>query len=40
ASLAEIEQERRAGYNYFDASAARLIDADYPAWRARLDLAG
>ena len=35
-SLAEIEQERRAGYNYFDATAARLIQTDYPAWRARV----
>lgn len=39
-SLAEIEQERRAGYNYYDASAAQLIARDYPAWRTRVGLAG
>lgn len=36
ASLAEIERERRAGYNYYTPAPARLIDVDYPAWRARL----
>ena len=36
ASLAEIEQERRAGYNYWDGAAANLIARDYPAWRARI----
>lgn len=35
-ALADIEQERRAGYNYYDASAAPLIARDYPAWRARI----
>ena len=35
-SLAEIEQERRAGYNYWDGAAANLIARDYPAWRARI----
>ena len=39
-SLADIEQERRAGYNYYDGAAAGLIDKDYPAWRARVGLAG
>lgn len=36
ASLAEIEQERRAGYSYYVDSAARLLEADYPAWKRRL----
>lgn len=35
ATLAEVEQERRGGYSYYDGSAAFLIDRDYPAWRAR-----
>ena len=35
-SLAEIEQERRAGYNYYTSTPAALIKTDYPAWRARI----
>jgi PelA/Pel-15E family pectate lyase len=38
ASLAEIEQERRAGYHYFGTWPAALINVDYPAWRTRLGL--
>lgn len=38
ASLADIDRERRAGYNYFDGAAAGLIDRDYPAWRRRVGL--
>jgi len=36
ASLAEIEQERRAGYSYYVDSAARLLETEYPAWKRRL----
>jgi len=32
-SLAEIELERRSGYNWIDRFAAALLDSDYPAWR-------
>lgn len=35
ASLAEIEPERRGGYNYYTDAPARLLDHDYPAWSAR-----
>ena len=35
-ALADIDRERRAGYNYYDGAAAGLIDIDYPAWRARV----
>ncbi|GLK50242.1 pectate lyase [Brevundimonas intermedia] len=38
ASLAEIEQERRAGYNYVGTWPAALINVDYPAWRTRVGL--
>lgn len=34
-SLAEIEIERRAGYNWVDQFAGTLLDRDYPAWRLR-----
>lgn len=37
-ALADIERERRAGYNYFDGAGAGLIDRDYPAWRRRVGL--
>lgn len=36
ASLAEIEQERRAGYNYYTNLPARLLSVDYPAWRRKI----
>jgi PelA/Pel-15E family pectate lyase len=32
-SLAEIELERRSGYNWIDNFAATLLESDYPAWR-------
>lgn len=35
-ALADLDRERRAGYNYYDGTAAALIDIDYPAWRARV----
>lgn len=38
ANLADIEQERRAGYNYVGTWPANLLKTDYPAWRARLGL--
>ena len=31
--LAEVEQERRAGYAYYGVWAERLLARDYPAWR-------
>ena len=31
----EIERERRTGYNYLGAWPTRLIDEDYPRWRAK-----
>jgi len=34
-SFAEIEPERRAGYNYYGVWAERLLGVQYPAWRAR-----
>lgn len=35
-ALADIERERRAGYNYYGDWAKTLLERDYPAWRARL----
>ncbi len=32
-NLAEIELERRSGYNWIDRFAATLLDTDYPAWK-------
>ena len=32
-SIAEIEQERRTGYNWYVDAAAKLIQKDYPAWK-------
>jgi PelA/Pel-15E family pectate lyase len=37
-ALADIERERRAGYNYYDGAGAGLIDRDYPAWRRKVGL--
>ena len=37
-ALADIERERRAGYNYYDGAGANLIDRDYPAWRRKVGL--
>ncbi len=35
-SLAEIEYERRNGYNWYTGAAAKLLAQDYPAWQKRL----
>jgi len=32
-SIAEIEQERRTGYNWYVDDAAKLIQKDYPTWK-------
>jgi len=37
-ALADLDRERRAGYNYYDGAGANLIDRDYPAWRRRVGL--
>jgi PelA/Pel-15E family pectate lyase len=34
-SLAEIEQERRTGYNWYTRAPAELLEKDYPAWHAK-----
>jgi PelA/Pel-15E family pectate lyase len=34
-SLAEIEHERRTGYGWYTSAPARLLEKDYPAWRAK-----
>ncbi len=34
-SLAEIEHERRTGYNWYTSEPAELLEKDYPAWRAK-----
>lgn len=39
-TLAEVERERRTGYDWFGTWPAELLAKDYPAWRARLGLAG
>jgi PelA/Pel-15E family pectate lyase len=36
ATLAEVERERRTGYDWYGTWPAALIERDYPAWRARL----
>ena len=36
ASLAEIEHERRIGYNYLSGWARELLSKEYPAWRRRV----
>jgi PelA/Pel-15E family pectate lyase len=33
-SLAEIEHERRTGYQWYSGRASKLLSEDYPAWRA------
>jgi PelA/Pel-15E family pectate lyase len=35
-SLAEIEYERRTGYNWYTSAPASLLAQDYPAWEKRL----
>jgi PelA/Pel-15E family pectate lyase len=37
-ALADLDRERRAGYNYYDGAGANLIDRDYPAWRRKVGL--
>jgi PelA/Pel-15E family pectate lyase len=34
-SLAEIEYERRTGYNWYTNAAAKLLSQDYPAWQKK-----
>ncbi|HAA73962.1 TPA: pectate lyase [Candidatus Latescibacteria bacterium] len=34
-SLAEVKLERRTGYGWYTGSPSRLLDVDYPAWKAR-----
>jgi PelA/Pel-15E family pectate lyase len=34
-SLAEIEQERRTGYNWYTKAPEELLEKDYPAWQAK-----
>ena len=34
-SLAEIEYERRNGYNWYTGAPAKLLAQDYPAWQKR-----
>jgi PelA/Pel-15E family pectate lyase len=34
-SLAEIDNERRVGYSWYDDWPARLLSTDYPAWKAK-----
>ena len=36
-SLAQIEHERRIGYNYLGGWARELLAAEYPAWRRRME---
>ena len=33
--LAEIEHERRVGYAWYTQAPAKLLQRDYPAWKAR-----
>ncbi|MBX7170982.1 MAG: pectate lyase [Pyrinomonadaceae bacterium] len=35
ANLADIEIERRTGYNYYTNSPQKLLDVDYPKWKAK-----
>ena len=35
-ALAEIERERRAGYGYYNGSAASLLKTNYAGWMKRL----
>ena len=36
-SVAEIEHERRTGYNWYVEEPAKLLEKDYPAWKKRQD---
>lgn len=35
-SLVEIEHERRVGYSWYTDGPARLLEVDYPRWRAKI----
>ena len=35
-SVAEIEHERRTGYNWYVEEPVKLLKKDYPAWRERI----
>ena len=37
-SLAEIAQERRAGYRYYGSWARKLLTRDYPQWQSKRQL--
>jgi hypothetical protein len=34
-SVAEIEHERRTGYNWYVEEPAKLLKKDYPAWKQK-----
>jgi len=34
-SMAEIEHERRTGYNWYTKAPAELLEKDYPAWHEK-----
>jgi PelA/Pel-15E family pectate lyase len=38
--VAEIEKERRQGYQWYVTSPAKLLDKDYPAWKKKLSSLG
>ena len=35
-SLAEVKQERRTGYGWYGRWPARILEKDYPEWKARI----
>ncbi|MFD2033832.1 pectate lyase [Belliella marina] len=37
-NLSEIEHERRVGYSYLGNYAEKLLEKDYPQWKAKLDM--
>ena len=36
--VAQIEYERRTGYEWYVDTAAKMLKKDYPAWRKRMSL--
>lgn len=34
--LSEVDRERRTGYSWYSGAPKRLLDVDYPAWKARV----
>jgi len=34
-ALAEVERERRTGYDWYGTWPQSLLDAEYPAWKAK-----